>query len=71
MKATELRQKTVEELKALSKESRENLFQLRFKHYTGQLEKTAEMRAVRRDIARIETIIRERELAQAATGDDR
>ncbi len=71
MKATELRQKTVEELKALSKESRENLFQLRFKHYTGQLEKTAEMRAVRRDIARIETIIRERELAQTATGDDR
>ena len=71
MKATELRQKTVEELEALSKESRENLFQLRFKHYTGQLEKTAEMRAVRRDIARIETIIRERELAQTATGDDR
>lgn len=72
MKAAELRQKSVEELKALSKENRESLFQLRFRHYTGQLEKTAEMRATRRDIARIETIIRERELAQTANaGDDR
>lgn len=70
MKATELRQKTVEELVALSKEQRKSLFDLRFKHYTGQLDKTAELRAIRRNVARIETIIRERELAQTGSQGD-
>lgn len=67
MKATELRQKTIEELRDNAGERRRELFDLRFKHYTGQLENTAELRAARRDIARIETIIREREIAQAAS----
>lgn len=64
MKATELREKTVDELKGLSGELRHKLFDLRFKHYTGQLLNTAEIRVTRRDIAKVETVIRERELAQ-------
>ncbi|MCB9547415.1 MAG: 50S ribosomal protein L29 [Myxococcales bacterium] len=68
MKASELRERTVDELMTLSQERRRELFDLRFKHYTGQLLDTASLRKTRRDIARIETIIRERELAQSAKG---
>ena len=67
MKASELREKSLEELSTLGQERRKELFDLRFKHYTGQLVNTAELRNARRDIARIETIIRERELAQTAS----
>ena len=65
MKASELRERSVDELQALSEERRTQLFELRFKHYTGQLVNTAELRQLRRDVARIQTVIRERELAQA------
>lgn len=68
MNSTELREKGLEELSALCEERRRELFDLRFKHYTGQLSNTAALRTVRRDIARIETIIREREIAQASIG---
>lgn len=68
MNSSELREKTVDELQTLSRERRRELFDLRFKHYTGQLLDTASMRKTRRDVARIETIIRERELAQSANG---
>ncbi len=64
MKSSELRAKGVDELKALNTERRRELFDLRFKHYTGQLVNTAELKTARRDVARIETIIREREIAQ-------
>jgi large subunit ribosomal protein L29 len=43
------------------------LFDLRFKHYTGQLLDTASLKKVRRDIARIETVLREVENAQTAS----
>jgi large subunit ribosomal protein L29 len=66
MIATELREKTVEQLKALGQERRKELFDLRFKHYTGQLMNTAELKTARRDIARIETVLRERAIAQTA-----
>jgi large subunit ribosomal protein L29 len=66
MKASELREKSVEELNTLNAERRRDLFDLRFKHYTGQLLDTASLRSARRDIARIETILRERTLAQSA-----
>jgi large subunit ribosomal protein L29 len=65
MKASELRQKSLEELRALNTERRRELFDLRFRHYTGQLTDTASMRKTRRDVARIETLIRERARAQA------
>jgi large subunit ribosomal protein L29 len=41
------------------------LFNLRFQHVTGQLENPIKMRDVKRDIARIKTVIREKELAAA------
>ncbi len=66
MKASELREKSLEELKTLNEEERKNLFDLRFQHYTGQLMNTASLSRAKRNIARIETVIREIELAQAA-----
>ena len=66
MKASELREKSVEELKALSETERKALFDLRFQHYTGQLMNTASLSKTRRNIARLETVIRELELAQIA-----
>lgn len=65
MNAAELRTKSVTELEALSAERRRELMDLRFKHYTGQLADTAAMRLARRDIARIETVVRERQRAQS------
>ncbi|GAB4084369.1 50S ribosomal protein L29 [Myceligenerans cantabricum] len=51
-----------EALVAKLKESKEELFNLRFQSATGQLESHGRLKAVRRDIARIYTILREREL---------
>jgi large subunit ribosomal protein L29 len=68
MQASELRQKSTDELLSISKEYRRNLFDLRFKQHTGQLTQTSELRAMRRDIARVETILRERQIAQQAGG---
>lgn len=66
MNASDLREKTVDELRALGEERRKELFDLRFKHYTGQLVNTAALKTTRREVARIETIIRERGIAQTA-----
>ena len=66
MKASELRNQSIEDLKELSKERRKELFELRFEHYTKGLESSAALKTARRDIARIETVIREREIAQTA-----
>jgi large subunit ribosomal protein L29 len=66
MNAIELREKSIDELKALDSEYRRRLFDLRFKHYTGQLVNTADLKATRRGIARIQTVIRERSLLQGA-----
>lgn len=66
MKASELREKSVEELRTLSEVERKALFDLRFQHYTGQLMNTASLSRTRRNIARLETVIRELELTQAA-----
>jgi large subunit ribosomal protein L29 len=65
MNADELRAKTPDELKdqlvALKKEA----FNLRFQQATSQLENTARMRVVRRDVARVKTVLNEK-AAQAA-----
>jgi len=60
--ATELRGLTEDELLGKLRESKEELFNLRFQAATGQLESHGRLRAVRRDIARIYTVMREREL---------
>lgn len=60
LSAKELRAKSVEELKKQLEESRQELFNLRFKHATSQLEKVSDLPNTKRDIARIETILKEK-----------
>jgi large subunit ribosomal protein L29 len=60
--AEQLRNISPEELDAKLAEAKEELFNLRFQGATGQLESHGRLRAVRREIARIYTIMREREL---------
>ena len=62
MKAKELHELTVEELNAKVKELSEELFNLRFRHAIGQLENPMSLKNCKKDIARIKTILREREL---------
>jgi large subunit ribosomal protein L29 len=57
MKAVELRQKTPDELKDQLLGLRKEAFNLRFQKATGQLENTSRVHEVRRDIARIKTIL--------------
>ena len=61
-KATELRQLGDEELVGKLREAKEELFNLRFQAATGQLDNHGRLRLVRKDIARIYTLMREREL---------
>jgi large subunit ribosomal protein L29 len=60
--ADELRPKPEDELVTKLKEAKEELFNLRFQAATGQLESHGRLRAVKREIARIYTVMREREL---------
>ena len=60
MKAREIRELTLEELAVKSRELRGDLFNARVKRSTGQLENTAKLEQLRRDIARVETVLRER-----------
>ncbi len=62
MRAEELRTMTDVELRQKLQEAYQELFNLRFRLATKQLEDTSRIRVVRRDIARIKTIMREREL---------
>ena len=57
-----LNEKTNAEIEGFLKKSKEELFNLRFQHATGQLENTARLKAVKSDIARMYTVLREREL---------
>ena len=61
-KAAELRELTDEELVLRVREAKEELFNLRFQMATGQLDNNRRLRTVRHDIARIYTVMREREL---------
>jgi large subunit ribosomal protein L29 len=61
-KSTELRRLADDELESRLAEYKAELFNLRFQSATGQLESHGRLRAVRRDIARIYTVLREREL---------
>lgn len=63
MKAKDLRVLSREELEKKAADQREELFRLGFQHATRQLENTARLHAVRLDIARIETVLREIEKA--------
>ena len=66
MKAAEIRKLKDAELEEQLADARHELLNLRFQTITGQLTDTTRIRVVRRDIARMETILRERQLAEAA-----
>ena len=57
MKATEVRQLDVEELEQRLSDTRRELFNLRFQHATGQLENTGQLKEVRKNIARLLTVL--------------
>jgi large subunit ribosomal protein L29 len=61
-KVSELDEMTNADLETRLRESKEELFNLRFQSATGQLENHGRLRTVKRDIARIYTVVREREL---------
>ena len=68
--AADLRELTDEELVLRVREAKEELFNLRFQMATGQLDNNRRLRTVRHDIARIYTIMRERELGLSAAPDE-
>ncbi|MBO9419579.1 MULTISPECIES: 50S ribosomal protein L29 [Stappiaceae] len=66
MKATDVRAKTLDELRTELEGLKKEQFNLRFQKATGQLENTARVRQIRRDIARIQTIMREKRVSATA-----
>jgi large subunit ribosomal protein L29 len=63
MNAAELRDKSKDELQTRERELREQLFKLRFQRATGRVENPMKIREVRREIARIKTLMQERSQA--------
>ena len=63
MKATEIRQMTTQEIRSRLAEDHDNLITLRFQLASSQLANTAQLNQVRKDIARLQSILRERELS--------
>ena len=66
MKIKEVRDMTREELQIRSRNIKQEQFHLRMQQQAGQLEKPSQLRSLRRDVARIETILSERRLKPAA-----
>ena len=66
MKATEIRELTVDDLRARVKDLEDQIFRFRIKKSMGQLEAPGKARDIRRDLARIKTILLEKELQTAA-----
>ncbi|MCQ6659050.1 50S ribosomal protein L29 [Leuconostoc citreum] len=64
-KASELKELSLADLQKREADFKEELFNLRFQLATGQLENTARIAQVRKDIARVKTVIRAQELANA------
>ena len=65
MELKKIREMSEAELNSELVRMKKDLFNLRFQHVTGQLENPIKMRETKRDIARVKTIIREKELAKA------
>lgn len=66
MKANEIREMTVEELGVKLADLKKDLFNLRLQHATNQLDNPMQITVVKRDIARVNTVLRERELTAKA-----
>jgi large subunit ribosomal protein L29 len=68
MKAKDLRARATEDLKELRASVKKELFSNRMKNFTNQLDDTSQIQKARRDLARIEGILRERESGSAGAG---
>ena len=66
MKATDIRKMTAEQLEAKLADLKKNLFTLRMQHATNQLDNPLQIAVVKKDIARVKTILREKELRPEA-----
>lgn len=66
MELNEIREMSDKELNAELIKLKKDLFNLRFQHVTGQLENPVKLREIKKDIARVKTIIREKELTAQA-----
>jgi len=64
MKVNEMRNLTTEEIITKIKESKEELFNLRFQQATGNLEKPSRIKDLRHQVARLKTVLREREMSK-------
>jgi len=64
MKASEIRKMSVAQIEEAITETRHALMNMRFQTITGQLTDTSQVRSVRRDIARLETIMKEKQMAE-------
>jgi len=67
MKIKEIQDMTREELLTRSRDLRKEQFHLRMQQQSGQLEKSSQLRSLRRDVARIETVLSKRRIAAAKT----
>ena len=65
MKVNEIRNLTTDEIIAKIKESKEELFNLRFQQATGNLDKPSKIKDLRHTVARLKTVLRERQLEEA------
>lgn len=75
MRAKEMRSRSVEDLQRLERDTAEQLFRSRIKNATHQLDKSSEIGNARRELARIKTVLRERQLglnadASGAAGEE-
>ena len=68
MKASEYRTKTKEELNSLAQSKKSEMAKLKFKQSMGQLEKNSELKVLRREIARIQTVAGEKENLKVKNG---
>ncbi|HKZ55695.1 MAG TPA: 50S ribosomal protein L29 [Anaerolineales bacterium] len=68
MKAEKIRELSIDEIQSRMDDAREAYFKLRFQVATGQLTDTSRLRSARREIARLATVLRERELAAQLEG---
>jgi large subunit ribosomal protein L29 len=66
MKVSEIRDLAADELEQRAKDMDDQLFRLRIQKSMGQLEAAGKLKAVRRDLARVKTVLREKQTAQAA-----
>jgi large subunit ribosomal protein L29 len=60
MKTSEIREMTLDELKAKDDEIKRELFNIKFQLHTGRLENTSKLPALRKDLARVKTILKEK-----------